>query len=142
MVEQIYERDKRDPAAIRSTLRLACALSLLVHLTVLWLWPQLRPPPVDGAGPGRAGSPLAVRLAPAPSPSAAAPSAPAQEAQAPAKPRLRPPALSRKAPAAPPMVSVAPRVPDVPAPTAPPPPPVATPPMATDLSSYIEARRR
>ncbi|MCU0805428.1 MAG: hypothetical protein MUF79_10125 [Burkholderiales bacterium] len=133
-------------------IRVAFAISILLHLVLLiGFAPQLRVLPFEGPERGKSGGGLTVELAPsppkspAPQPQRASPQvakpAPPREMPAPRalpKPSAAPPVLARRDPA--------------PAPTVPPPPPTPSPvvpvpesaPSAapTDLSSYIEARRR
>jgi hypothetical protein len=121
----------------------AFALSLLIHIAVLWQWlPKLRLLSPDEAKPGEANGSLLVRLAPPPSPppspkQAVQPPAPAIKAPPPtvaARPRPTPRAIAfNRSPSniqAPPST-----VPAVTAPAA------ARPQADGDLTSYIEARR-
>jgi hypothetical protein len=140
----------RSPPAARhddiriSAIRVAFAVSLLVHALALWSFlPHmtriLTPSDTDK---GESGSPLAVQLVPKPGPPGAlpAPSPPPEPLVA-----LRPPSKSAPPPRAaarppsPPPVMTAPRqAPDAPA-LAPAP---TQPAPATDLAAYVEARRR
>ena len=145
---------------------LAILLSLLVHVTALWLaWPHLRRLALDSDKPG-ASSTLAVQLAErdtnAAASAAATPPPPAVSAPPTPVPRRVPPTPRRprtppRTPVAPPVItapapSAPQRVPDRPAePALPTPPrpaeperpqPPATRPMESDLASYIESRRR
>ena len=124
----------------------AFALSLLIHVAVLWQWlPTLmpRPPSPDEIKAGEAKGSLLVRLAPPSSPQpmpkpALQPPAPMLEARPPtvaARPRPTPPVIAFNRPA-PGIQSPAPTVPDVIAPAP------ARPTAEGDLTSYIEARRR
>jgi hypothetical protein len=128
------------------TIWVAFALSLLLHLAVLWQWlPQLKPraPSPDAIRQGEANGSLLVRLAPPHSPPASPklalpPPAPAMAARPPAgaaRPRPAPPAIAFNRPP-PEIPSPAPTAPDLIAPAA------ARAPAGADLSSFIEARRR
>jgi hypothetical protein len=146
---------------------LAFALSLLVHVAMLWFWlPDLRKLAAGGKI-AEERSNLAVRLEPRPAPRASEPPAPGARAVTPSPaPPTSPPAAERSPPrrmltvppktapriAQPPIVAdrmPEPSVAPIPPPRAAPPPPVIapTPPVATapaesDLSAYIDARRR
>jgi hypothetical protein len=136
-------RNRRDGVTI-PTIWVAVALSVLVHLAMLWeLWPHLNLLPLTQTEVGDASSPLTVHLAPLPGP------APAPEAllapQSPSSPALetrrRPPKTPRRSP--PPVMALNRPAPEVPA--APPPvaaPAVPPPPVADDMASYIAAKRR
>jgi hypothetical protein len=122
----------------------AFALSLLLHVAVLWQWlPKLHLLSPDESRLGDATGSLLVRLlpppAPPPAPKAAVQApAPAPKARAPqvaARPRPAPPVMALKRPA-PEALPPAPNVPTA-AEAAP-----ARPPAAGDLASFIEARRR
>ncbi|HXQ21099.1 MAG TPA: hypothetical protein VN812_05455 [Candidatus Acidoferrales bacterium] len=120
----------------------ALALSLLIHVAVLWHWlPHLHLQSLDEFKIGETPGSLVVQLAPlpgpppAPPPSLALPAqpAPALKAQPPravARPRTAPPVIALKSPA--------------PASPAPPPATVSTPapPPAVDLATYIAAHRQ
>ena len=135
-------RDRRDGVTIPA-IWIAFALSLLIHVAVLWQWlPQLapRPPSPDEIKAGAAKGSLLVRLAPPPSP----PPAPKLPLQPPAPmPEARPPTVAARPPPAPPVIAF-----NRPSPNVPSPPPAiiapapARPPADGDLASYIEARRR
>ncbi len=129
-------RGRHDGVTI-PTIWVAFALSLLIHVAVLWqLLPKLRLLSPDTTKLGETYASLIVRLAPAPSPPPSPklpvqPPAPALEA----RPRPTPPVIAFNRP--PPNIqSRAPTVPDVI------PPAPARPQAEGDLSSYIEARRR
>ncbi|HEY8069834.1 MAG TPA: hypothetical protein VIF38_13210 [Burkholderiales bacterium] len=130
--------DRQDGITI-PTIRVAFALSLILHALALWSWPpQIMRLPFDDVREGKPSGSLAVRLAPAPSAAAPAPppapalqaaAAPARAAvparAAPRTPRPRVLALERPSPSA----------------AAPPSPARAAPPQE-DLASYVEAHRR
>jgi hypothetical protein len=130
--------DRRDGVTI-PTIWFAVALSLLVHIAVLWKWlPRIRLPSSEQSELGESTGSLSVRLAPLPqSPSAPLPS-PTLRAQPPPAPRPR---STPPAPRSAPVIAL-----KTPAPAAPPAPTVAAPapprPPAEDLTSFIEARRR
>ena len=140
-------RGKRDGVTI-PRIWVAFALSLLLHVAVMWKWlPQIHFPSLDDTQRDDASGSLVVRLAPPPRPPAPPPSAP------PAAPVLQiPPSPVREArpavrpPPAPPVIALnrpAPDAPALPPPTPPVPVPApARPPAEGDLASYIEARRR
>jgi hypothetical protein len=125
-------RNRRAP-----TIWVAVALSLLIHVAVLWQWlPRLRFPSLDELELGDARGSLVVRLAPPPGPPPAPPPSPAL--LAPPSPTLeaRPPAAARPPPT-PPVIAL-----NRPPPNVPSPPLTVRPPADGDLASYIEARRR
>jgi hypothetical protein len=136
----------------------AFALSLLIHIAVLWqLLPKLHLVSPDESKPSEARVPLFVRLAPPPSPPpspkrAIQPPAPAPEA----RPRIaeaRPRIVAARPRPAPPVIAFNRLPPNVQSPPpdiqSPPPtvpqvsaPAPARPAAEGDLTSYIEARRR
>ena len=132
-------RDKRAGVTI-PTFWVALALSLLLHVAVMWQWlPMLRLPSPDETQLGDANGSLVVQLAP--------PSMPEPETQPPAPaPETRPPIVVARPRSAAPVIALnrpLPRTqsapPTVPAVTVPAP---ARPPTAADFLSDIEARRR
>lgn len=134
-------RDRPDGVTI-PTIWLALALSLLIHVAVLWQWlPKLRLPSPDEIKLGEANGSLLVHLAPPPGPPPSPkrpvqPPAPTLDARPPivaARPRPTPPVIAFNRPP-PNTQSPPPTVPDITAP--------ARPPADGDLASYIEARRR
>jgi hypothetical protein len=136
-------RDRRDGVTI-PTFWVALALSLLIHIAVMWQWlPKLRLLSPDETKLGEGSGSLVVHLAPPPSPPPSAElseqsPAPTRQARPPivvARPRSTPPVIAFNRP--PPNTQTPP--PTVPAVTAPAP---ARPPVGGDLSSYIEAQRR
>jgi hypothetical protein len=152
MAEWLPElRSGYDRASIR-TIRLAFALSLLLHLAVLWPWlPQRHFLSNESLERGTATGPLIVQLAPRPRP-AAPPPAPPPAPQAQVQPPPRKPAPSKpsppRRPSPPPVVAlnkpssslVAPPAPPTP-PTTPAPLDLRIPPIAGDFSSFLDARR-
>src|SRR5688572_120634 len=119
----------------KDPIRIAIAVSLVIHAAALWKIPVFRKPPEPQAS---SGGPLIVQLAPRPTPPVrpqrpestqrplpAVPSKP--RVAEPPRPARRPPVTARSDPA-----------PAVPVPR--PAPAVPTPPVAGDLASYIEAR--
>jgi hypothetical protein len=145
-----------DRAAIR-TIWVAFALSLLIHLAVLWPWlPRAHFLSLENPARGNASGPLIVELAPRPSrkvspppapPPAIAspPSPPAPIVKAPPAPAKRPPTpkATPRPPSSPPVLARKPPAPAVvPPPSNSPPVAEAPPTIEGDLSSYIEARRR
>ena len=138
-------RGRRDGVTL-PTIWVAMALSLLLHVAVLWPWrPQLRLLSLHNPERGPASATLAVRLAPQASlpssPPPAAPSPPALRAPASPPRRARRPAVHR---ATPPVIALQRPAPD----TRSPPPTTqstavpAPSPAEGDLTSYIEAKRR
>lgn len=142
MSDWLYEfRSRRDSVAI-PTIWVALALSLLIHVAVMWQWlPRIRLPSLDEPERSDARGQLRVRLAPPPSPppSTALPTPPSPPLKA------RPPIAAARPLPAPPVIAL-----NRPAPGVPPPPAAASvaaptparPPASGDLASYIEARRR
>jgi hypothetical protein len=131
-------RDRPDGVTI-PTIWVAFALSLLIHVLVMWQWlPQLK---LHLASPdenklGEAHGSLLVRLAPLPSPPPSPkPQLPPPAPTLPARPRPAPPVIAFNRPA-PNIPSPPPAVPDLIAPAP------ARPPAGGDLTSYIEAQRR
>lgn len=133
-------RYRRDRVTI-PVIWVAFALSVVVHIVVLWQWmPQISRPASDLPEREKSG-PLIVQLAPLPAARPASPPAPAlplqQQPPAPQR-RLQKPA----APPRPPPVIALPKT----APQRPDPPPeapaVSRAPPPGDLASYVEARRR
>ena len=143
-------RDKRDGVTI-PTIWVAVALSVLLHIALMWKWlPQIHLPSLEDKRDEPGGS-LVVRLAPPPRPptppsASSAPSgAPTLQAQPSPRRESRPAAPPPPPPAAPVIALNQPAAPA--APTSPAPPPVtapapARPPADGDLASYIESRRR
>lgn len=126
----------------------ALALSLVLHAIVLWTWaPDMRPLELIAPGAASPEAPLVARLEP---PALARPPersepVPAREPR-PERQRPPPPAVRPLAPA--PLIAVAPRLEVAPLTVPPPPPPqrlaerAPLPPAESDLSAYIDARRR
>jgi len=146
MSHWLDERYRHETVIVR-TLWVTIALSLLVHLAVLFLWlprtPLLTP---RGEEQELANDRLQVRLAAIPKPAGIQTPESSNEIVASARPPARPPkAIARLRP--PPVLAVpAPAAPTIPtpAPATPlaPAPPRTTPPIEGDLWSYIQARRR
>ena len=128
-------RTRRDGVTIPK-IWVAVALSLILHLAVMWkCLPELHLPSPEESKLGASRRSLEVQLAPPPRPpSIQIPPAPAPQTQpVPPRPVPRPP------PAAPVLALKTP--PPTPAPTVPVPPP-PRPPGERDFASDIEARRR
>ena len=141
-------RNRRDGITI-PTIWIAVALSVLLHVAVLWKWlPQLQLhlPSPELSERGETSGSLSVQLAPPPHPPSSPQSAPALQSQpAPAPPRpAHPPPPRTSAPVialrTPSAAAPAVPAPAAPAPAAPPEPPRAQ--TDGDLASFIEARRR
>ena len=140
--------DRRRDGITISNFQLAIALSVLLHVAVLWQW-QIQKPPLDDASP----PPLTVKLQPIPGPPPAVVTPPQRRAIVPPVPPV-PPAPPVAAPTPPP-VARAPQTPPTPPRNAPPPviaitppapkeaapPPMRAPP-AEDFAAYVEAQRR
>ena len=129
-------RYRRDGITV-SAFQLAIALSVLLHVAVLWQW-KIQQPPLDDVSPPS----LTVKLAPLPGtpPSVATP--PQRRAPPPVAPSLpvtAPPVQAvqpRGAP--PPLIATTP----LPGESAPPPVPSLRAPPAEDFATFIEAQRR
>ncbi len=163
MRDRFTDSRRHDVVAI-PTIWMAIALSVLVHIAVLfllWLWkPEILFPSAEGPDRGRSGGSLMVRLAPKPTPPPAPPPAPAAIPKPSPAPQARPtppppapkPAPQARPPKAPPRPAPAPPVlalnkPSAKTPVPTPAPPVVTPaprqtPPEGDFSSMLEARRR
>ncbi|MEO7727276.1 MAG: hypothetical protein ABIS45_08490, partial [Burkholderiales bacterium] len=115
---------RRDGVTV-PTIWIAIALSLLVHLALMWHWlPRIRLPSPDADERGKAGGSLSVRLTPPPRPPAAPP--PSLQSQPP-PPRARPARPAVRPPPAPPVIALtAPKAAPAPAPA----PAVPTPTVA------------
>lgn len=148
-------RSGYDRATIR-TIWLAFALSLALHVAVLWPWvPRLHFLSPEAPERGEAGGPLVVQLVPRPSQITSPPPAPPPAPQAQARPAPKTPAPKPRTPApkpaprpppSPPVIALNKPAPEVVSPPAPPPKLDFTIPRAAlgvpgDLASYIEARR-
>jgi hypothetical protein len=123
------------------------AASLLVHVAALFLLiPKLNMESPENTQLSDAQDRIEVQLTRPPSPPPAPPSAAAPQTQAVIVPQARTP--PRKPAPRPPVLTAPPRPSEPATPALPPTPPVVAqpqktpPPMAGDLSSYIEARRR
>jgi hypothetical protein len=158
---------RRQDVVTIPTIRIALVVSILVHVAVLWIvLPHLRP--LMEPQQTKAPSALAVEIVPRSNTVASAATAPApppERASAPAESRPSPPVrhkpavpkrsaspmIARQAPRAPQLPPVAPApapaapqaapAPDATAPPAVEPAPMPPPP-ATDLASYVDAKRR
>ncbi len=137
---------RRDGVTI-PTIWIAVALSVLLHIAVMWKYlPDLKLPSPELDKRGDSKGAISVQLAPPPRPPSASPSAPSVEVQPtpPPKARVAPPPPRPSAPV------LALRTPSPAAPTAPPPAPPAPPPeplrpqpqVSGDFASMVEARRR
>ncbi len=133
--------NRRDSVAI-PTIWVALALSLLVHVAVMWQWlPRIRLPSFDELELSDARGQLRVRLAPPPSPPPAPP--PSTALRTPPSPTLKaPPPMAARPPPAPPVIALNRPAPDISSPPPAAPSVTARPPAEGDLASYIEARRR
>ena len=134
--------DRRRDGITISNFQLAIALSVLLHVAVLWQW-QIQKPPLDDASP----PPLTVKLQPIPGPPPAVVTPPQRRAIVPPVPPVAAPT--------PPPVARAPQTPPTPPRSAPPsviaitppapkeaaPLPMRAPP-AEDFAAYVEAQRR
>lgn len=134
-------RRRRDGVTI-PTIWIAIALSVLLHIALMWKYlPQIRMPSPELDERGQSSGSLSVQLAPPrPPPVPAIQARPAPPPSPP--PRPSPPKASR--PVRPPPVLAMRTPPPSPAPTIPVPAPAApvTPPPVGDFASNIEARRR
>jgi hypothetical protein len=129
------------------TLWVTLALSLLVHLAVLFLWlPRTPLLALPGDGQELASDRLQVRLAAIPKPAPVQTPEPTKEIVASVRPLTRPPRATLRTQPPSVLVAPAPAVPTIPTPppaTPPvPAPPRMSPPVESDLWSYIQARRR
>jgi hypothetical protein len=146
MSNSLYEPPRSDGTSVTiPAIRVAFALSLLLHAAVLWLWlPRVLDPFSARAERGKASGSLVVRLTPPPGPAtSAAPATPASPPPPPppsAKRAPPPPSAPRPAPA-PPVLAKKEPAPAVAAPPAAQAAPSPAP-LITDFSSYLEARRR
>jgi hypothetical protein len=162
MRDRLTDPQTRHDVVAIPTIWLAIALSLLVHLAVLWTWkPEILFPSAEGPERGKSGGSLQVRIAPPPSPPPAPPPAPALVPKPSPTPQARPsppvpapqPAPQARPPKAPARPAPAPPVialnkpsakSPTPAPVVPPaaaPAPAPTPPQG-DFASLLDAKRR
>jgi len=128
------------------TIRLAFALSLVIHALVLFgFHPREQEMSFEPADRGRGGGPLVLRIAPEPSQATSPPPSPlaAPAVQAPAQKRAPPAKAAPRPPSSPPVIAQAQPSP-IPAPPPPAPAPAAPAltPVEGDFSSFLEARRR
>ena len=136
-----FDTRRRHEGITISTIDVAVALSILLHILALWTWPSmLLMRPFDDPRKGEPGGSLAVRLAPLPAPPSTAESRPAPPAPALSAPggARRPPPASHVLAMERPSPSAAPAV----QPAAPAPPAQNPALLGQDLASFIEARRR
>lgn len=149
MSNSLYEPPRSDGATLTiPAIRVAFALSLLLHAAVLWLWVPHVPDVASAlAERGKSSGPLAVRLAPPPIPAPSAPPAPSASPAPPPPPPSAKRAPSRpsppRPPPAPPVMAKSGPAPSVAAPPAAPSASAPAPtPIEGDFSAYLEARRR
>jgi hypothetical protein len=116
------------------TIWVALALSLLIHLAVLWVWlPRVHLLSADHPERDNPGGALAVRLAPRPSEATAIPPAPSSSPALQPRPspthRTPPVKVAPRPSSSPPVIAMAPAPPTVasPPPTAASPPPISVP---------------
>ena len=137
----------RGNVVVIPTIWLGLALSLLIHILVIWLWlPQIRALMQNKPDESEATSQLSVSLAPLPPSPPAPPPSPAPKAE-PTPPQVQLPKAPPRARPVPPSVAtlppatIAPQAPVAPVVPAPPTPPAPAP-VEGDLAAYIAARRR
>ena len=140
-------RNRRDGVTV-PTIWIALALSLLVHVALMWKWlPRIRMPSPEMSERGESMGSLVVQLAPMPRPSATPtptpPAAPKAEPAPPPRPQPAP-----RPPTAAPIIALktpAPATAPQPAPAPSPATPETPPPRPTagaDFASFVDARRR
>lgn len=141
-------RGRRDGVTI-PTIWIAFALSLLFHAAVMWKWlPHIRLPSLEDAKRVETDGTLIVHLAPPPSPPpspSSPPSASIMEARPSPALKAQPPKVVARPAPAPPVIALNQPTPALTSPPAAPTetaPAPARPPVAGDLASFIEARRR
>jgi outer membrane biosynthesis protein TonB len=146
MMELNVPRSRRDGVTV-PTIWIAFAISLLVHVALMWKWlPKIHMPSPEMSERGESMGSLVVQLAPMPRPAATPTPPAASRAEPPPPPRPqpapRPPkaapviALNTPAPAA------APQPVPAPPPTTPETPPPPRPTVGADFASFVDARRR
>jgi outer membrane biosynthesis protein TonB len=146
MMELNVPRSRRDGVTV-PTIWIAFAISLLVHVALMWKWlPKIHMPSPEMSERGESMGSLVVQLAPMPRP-AATPSPPAAvRAEPPPPPRPQP--APRPPKAAPvialntPAPATAPQPVPAPPPTTPETPPPPRPTVGADFASFVDARRR
>jgi hypothetical protein len=138
----------RGNVVVIPTIWLGLALSLLIHILVIWLWlPQIRALIQNKPDESEPTSQLSVSLAPLPPSPPAPPPSPAPRAEPTPPPQVQlPKAPPRARPLPPsaatlPPATVAPQAPVAPVVPAAPAPPTPAP-VEGDLAAYIAARRR
>ncbi len=150
MSEWRSERRTRYDEVTIPAIRVAVALSLVVHALAMWTWlPRMRALSFEDGERGQASGALVAQLVPRDSAPATPPPAPSSAPAHPGPPstfrRPPPPPAAPPASLPPPVIAARQSAPDSAPPAtvqsaaAPPPAPVAS---GSDLSSYIEARRR
>ena len=137
-------RSRRDGVTI-PTIWVAVALSLLLHVAVLWGWlPQMHLLSPNEPERGQPGATLAVQLVPQASIATrtppVSPSALPLQARPSPIPRARPPKAAARPPSTPPVIAR--QVPASETPSSAPTAPSTSAPAVDDLASYIEAKRR
>jgi hypothetical protein len=143
MIRTFETRSRHERITI-STIDVAVALSILLHVLALWTWPRsllMRPFDDDLLKAGESGGRLAVRLAPPPSPAPAIESRPSPVPT----PTLSAPGGARRPPPAPRVLAMErPSRPAAPvaAPAQPAAPEQNPALLGQDLASYVAARRR
>ena len=138
-------RNRRDGVTI-PTIWIAVAISLLVHVALMWKWlPRIRMPSPELSERGESQGSLVVQLAPMPRPSATPSPPAAARAEPPPPPRPQP---APRPPAAAPVIALKTPAATAPAPPAPAPAAPDTPPLPSrptvgaDFASFVDARRR
>jgi len=124
-----------------STIHVAFALSLLLHLMAMWNWSsKIKMRPFDDTRMGEQGGSLAVRIVQPPAP----PPRPAPSVDSPPVPerRLTAPKSAHRPPSAPRVLAAERQAKSASMAPPPRPAPAARPATGDDLASYIEARRR
>lgn len=130
------------------TIWIAVALSVLVHVALMWKWlPNIHFPSPELDERGQASGSIVVQLAPPPRPPSAPSSAPTQAQPAPAQPPPARPAPRRPQTSPPVLALRTPPPTKAPALTVPvPAPPVAVPPLSApasgDFAANVAARQR
>jgi hypothetical protein len=143
-----HERRTRYDDVTIPAVWIAIVLSLLVHGVAMWTWlPQMRRLSLEDGDPGQASGALVAQLTPRANPPEPSPPAPPPEPprRTPPLPQRRPPSPVAPPAPSPPVIAANQAAPESAAPTPVPsaaPPPPARSATETDLSAFIEARRR